>query len=50
MRGQPERMQELADQLLERKCIAYIVDKAKARKQAKGLSEWQAEQEQGQEK
>ena len=49
MRGQPERMQELADQLLERKCIAYIVNKAKIRKQAKGLSDWQAEQEQGQE-
>jgi trigger factor len=50
MRGQPERMQELADQLLERKCVAYIVDKGKTKKQAKGLNEWQAEQEQGQEK
>jgi trigger factor len=50
MRGQPERMQEVADQLLERKCIAYIVAKAKTKKQAKSLSEWQSEQEQGQEK
>ena len=49
MRSQPERMQELSDQLLERKCIAYIVTKAKTKKQAKSLSDWQAEQEQGQE-
>lgn len=49
MRGQPERMQELADQLLERECVAYIVDKAKTKKQAKSLADWQAEQDQGQE-
>ena len=47
MRGQPERMQELADQLLEHKCIAYIVTKAKTKKQAKSLAEWQSEQDQG---
>ncbi len=50
MRGQPERMQELGEQLLERKCIAYIVAKAKTKKQAKSLADWQAEQDQGQEK
>ena len=50
MRGQPERMQELNEQLLEHKCIAYIVAKAKTKKQAKSLADWQSEQDQGQEK
>ena len=47
IRGQKEQLEGLREMLLERKCIAYIVSKAKAKAVSKSLSAWQSEQEQG---
>ncbi len=45
VRSQKEQMEQMHERLLERKCVAYIVEQAKAKKEEKALSVWQAEQD-----
>jgi len=45
IRGQKEQLDAVRETLMERKCIAYLVSKAKTKAVSKSLSAWQAEQE-----
>ncbi len=47
IKGQQDQMASLRERLLERKCVEYIVSKAKTKSVSKPLSVWQAEQDKG---
>jgi len=46
IRGQEQQMASVRESLLERRCVEYIVSRAKTKTLTKALSDWQAEQEQ----
>lgn len=45
MKGQQEQMAQLRDRLLEKKCVACIMEQVKVRPVSLGLDEWQAKQD-----
>lgn len=45
VRGQPEQLEAIREQVLERKCIDYLVANAKVSELTRTLSDWQKEQE-----
>jgi len=47
IKGQQDQMGSLRERLLERKCVEFIVSKAKTKSVNKPLSVWQQEQEKG---